>query len=149
MSSRQTVLIIPTGDEEPLSGAGGALAARDATNGPWQPTQWSLKSALPRSAFWASTAPRYSDGHAGGCSFYSASTIVYRLSTSAVERKRCSGGSARPYRSTSAYFAPTPIDSPMFLAIGWLTDALYCTQSNFQMFQSGGGGAGAPPFLLL
>jgi len=39
---------------------------------------------------------------------------------------------------SSAYFAPVPIDSPMFLAIGWLTDALYCTQSNFQMFHTGG-----------
>jgi hypothetical protein len=43
------------------------------------------------------------------------------------------------------YFAPTPIASPMLRAIGWLTDALYWTQSNFQMFHTGGKLTGAFP----
>ena len=34
--------------------------------------------------------------------------------------------------------APTPSASPTLRAIGWLTDAVYCTQSNFQMFHKYG-----------
>ena len=48
----------------------------------------------------------------------------------AIGRREWAGRSGRAAR----YVAPVPTASPMLRAIGWLTEALYCTQSNFQMF---------------
>ena len=53
-------------------------------------------------------------------------------------RKRSAAGRGSCMSLRSGAMAPTPSASPTLRASGCATEPLYCTQSNFQMFQTYG-----------